>query len=521
MARSQSEYLVGRQIRIAANNAGMTLKTLAEKLGISKPTIYAYATGALHVPESRLQSIAEITGHDIEFFSASDIDDAQDIGNQLKLIDATLSPPDPRTASRLALAVIERESESDDALDLAKLAFKAGNALLQHGDYLDAIQQLEHARRRFLQLGSVDYAAHASQSLGFCYINLGKLEKAKDSFLYARDHLPPDQRWMGLVALAALAERLGDFDQAARDLGRLLNQKKLQPETLAYVDANLATLHGARTDWQGALPYIEKALAAAYRNRQADLCVEMLVLLCQAKAREGRFSEASEHLIRAYDIVLGLSDQSRQALVEAAWAELAMFAGLLDEARSRAVSALALATRGGYLRSEGFALRILAETALLRGDTLQCRDYALQAMSHAESHRYPVHAALASIVLAKAFIALGDAEKAGEMQQKAEQTAVDLKLPEVEVLAKSLSLLLDEAGSAKGAMQFFDDCCRLKLNIYPWLLFEASAAAGLQKVISAPDLTALGLVDGQMDILTEGVRVTVLLEWMKQNKKGE
>jgi tetratricopeptide (TPR) repeat protein len=253
MTKSKSEFLVGRQIRIAANNAGMTLKTLAERLGVSKPTIYAYATGALHVPESRLRSIAEITDHDIEFFSSPSPDENQDLRSQLKIIDATLSPPDPRTASRLALAVIEREPDSDDALELAKLSFRAGNALLQHGDYLDAIQQLEHARRSFLNLGHVDYAANASQSLGFCYINLGRLEKAKDSFAYARDHLPPDQKWMGLIAMAALAERLGDFDQANRELTRLLQQKKLQSEPQAYVVANLATLHCYRTDWQGGL----------------------------------------------------------------------------------------------------------------------------------------------------------------------------------------------------------------------------------------------------------------------------
>jgi len=517
MARSKSEYLVGRQIRIAANNAGMTLKTLGQKLGVSKPTIYAYATGALHVPENRLKSIAEITGHDIEFFSSPPAEEGQDLGNQLKLIDATLSPPDPRTASRLALAVIEREPDSDDALELAKLSFRAGNALLQHGDYLDAIQQLEHARRCFLKLGYVDFAANASQSLGFCYINLGRLEKAKDSFAYARDHLPPDQRWMGLIAMAALAERLGEFDQAGRELEKLLQTKKLQPEPLAYVIANLATLRCSRTDWQGALPFIEQALSAAHQNRQADLCVEMLVLLSQVLSREGRFAQASENLIRAYDIVLGLGDQSRQALVDAAWAELAMFAGELEEARSRAVSALSLATRGGYLRSEGVSLRVLAETALLRGDTMQCRDYAIQALSHAESHRYPVHAALASTVLAKAYIALGDPEKAESLKASAERTAFDLKLPEVEAIVESVTMLLESSTDNELVVRFASECRRLKLNVYPRLLERVSHANGLNTITSAAEFFGNGLFDKEMYVLNQGIREQRILEPVQED----
>jgi len=513
MARSKTEYLVGRQIRAAANNAGMTLRTLGEKLGVSKPTIYAYTTGALHVPEVRLKEIADLTGHSIEFFSTTEAQSDLDIGEQLKLIDATLSPPDPRTASRLALAVIERESENDDPLALSKLSFRAGNALLQHGDYFDAIQQLEHARRSFLNLGYIDFAANASQSLGFCYINLGRLDKAKDSFVYARDHLPPEQKWMGAIALAALAERVGDFDQSNKDLQKLLQSRKLEPEALTYVHANLATLHCARTDWQGARPYIDKTLAGAFQNKQSDLCVEMLVLLSQALSREGRFAQASEQLIRAHDIALGLDDMSRQTLVEVAWSEMLMFAGDLVEARNRAVAALSMATRGGFLRSEGVALKLLAEIALLRGDKQQTHDYAIQAISHAESHQYPVNGALASLILAKAYAALGNLQTAADLAEKATLVGEHMQLPEVLAVSKTLDFFIaknkDFNSNAK-ALQ--DESKSRQLAIHGLVVISELRANGML----GPDKNDIIIADWQLDdhmyILSNGQKVQKLLE---------
>lgn len=522
MARSKTEYLIGRQIRAAANNAGMTLRTLGEKLGVSKPTIYAYTTGALHCPESRLREIGELTGHSLEFFSASEAQTDLDIGEQLKLIDATLSPPDPRMASRLALAVIERESDSEDPLALAKLSFRAGNALLQHGDYFDAIQQLEHSRRAFLNLGHIEFAANASQSLGFCYINLGRLDKAKDSFIYSRDHLPPEQKWMGSVALAALAERVGDFDQSNRDLQKLLQGKKLEPQALTYVYANLATLHCARTDWQGARPYLDQTINNAFQNKQGDLCVEMLVLQSQILSREGSFAESSEQLVRAFDIALGLDDLSRQTLVEVAWSELLMFAGELDEARTKSVSALSMATRGGFIRSEGVALRILAETALLRGDTQQTRDYAIQAISHAESHQYPVNDALASLVLAKALIALGDETGAAELIAKADQTAILMQLPEVSVIAKSLALYFRSADNTDAMVkEFHTECRRQRLSIHCVRTVAELKANGITTSKLLDLVNNDGQIDDKMFLLNHGLKERKLLDRGQRLYKGD
>lgn len=511
MGRSRTEYLVGRQIRAAANNAGMTIKTLGEKLGVSKPTIYAYTTGALHVPDSRLAEIAEITGHSVEFFSSDTEQDELGLQEQMKLIDATLSPPDPRTASRLALAVIERESENDDPVALAKLSFRAGNALLQHGDYFDAIQQLEHSRRSFLNLGHMEYAANASQSLGFCYINLGRLDKARDSFVYSRDHLPPEQKWMGAIALAALAERLGEFEQADRDLQKLLQVKKLDATAVSYVYANLATLHSARTDWQGAKPYIAKTLEAAYSNRQGDLCVEMLVLMSQVLSREGRLSEASDNLIRAYDIALGLDDQSRQTLVEVAWSELLMFSGQLDDARNRAVAALSMATRGGFIRSEGVALRILAETALLRGDKQQTRDYAIQAVSHAESHQYPVNCALASLILAKAYFALGDIARATNLTDEAAETASRIQLPEVSLIARSHSVFLGPKPDLTViAKQISAECKHKRLLSLERIIEKELEAVGNGSPSGMAN--ANGYIEESIFVLNNGIKERITLE---------
>lgn len=365
-------------------------------------------------------------------------------------------------------------------------------------------------------MGLPEFAAQASQSLGFCYIILGELGKARESFTYSREHLPSEERWMGMVALAELAERLGEFEQAHGELRRLLHRGKLSSEAKAYVQAKLATLNASQTQWQEACLHADQALRLAHQNRQADLCAEMWVLLAQGLSRQGRFLDASNLLVRASDVVLGMGDQARQALVEAAWSELLMFAGLHEEARSRAVGALA--TRGGYVRSEGWALRSLAEIALLRGDTLQCRDYAVQAVSHAESNRYTVNSALASVVLTKAHAALGQTEEAARIAESARDTSRRMTLPEVELLAKSVEVLLDPEGDPARVEEFVEESGRRQLAVHGRLLIRALGANGKEAPLWLAACADRDPFDDRIWVLNNGERELKKLD--AHRKKG-
>ena len=178
--------VLGQQIRTAASEAGLTLRALGDKLGVSRPTIYAYVSGALQVPQSRIAQISAATGKEIDFFEIGNgAEKPYDATDRIRLIDAMLSPPDPRAASKMATAVAERVEELESPTDLARLLFRAGNALLQHGEYMDAAQHLDQARRMFVTAGNLQAAAACNQSLGYCWTNLGQLDRARACFEFS------------------------------------------------------------------------------------------------------------------------------------------------------------------------------------------------------------------------------------------------------------------------------------------------------------------------------------------------
>ena len=419
----QTRSRLGRQIRTAASEAGMTLRALSDKLGVSRPTIYAYVSGALQVPQSRLAQISAVTGKEIAFFeSVAVAEPPYDANDRIRLIDALLSPPDPRAASQMATAVAERVEELESPTDLAKLLFRAGNALLQHGEYMDASQHLDQARRMFLNAGNMQAGATCAQSLGYCWTNLGRLSRARACFEFSREHSEPAKRWAGEVSLAALAEREGEFSAAESMLAELQDREGLPPEAYAYVASNQANLLCTRGHWTGALGSIEVALALAYREQLPDQVAELIIQKGTALTLVGDFEGASLALVRAGDVCFSLHDEARTTLQQLAWGRLLAFLGRLGEARKTIVLAMSSATRGRYRRSEALALRLLAEISWARGDVDQAHDYAVQAISHCETHQYPAEEALAKVTLALAQGAEGQTERAREALEQVDST---------------------------------------------------------------------------------------------------
>jgi tetratricopeptide (TPR) repeat protein len=408
------------------------LRALGDQLGVSRPTIYAYVSGALQVPQSRLTQISAVTGKDPAFFdSLVDADGFGTEAGRLELLDAMLSPPNPKAASEIAFAVVESGEEIDSPVELARMLFRAGNALLQHGEYLDATQHLEHARRTFLASGQSESAASCSQSLGYCWTNLGQLDRARLCFEFSRDHCAPENRWTGLVSLAALTEREGDFAGAEAMLSSLRSQKDLPEEAHAYVVANQADLLCARGLWTQALGTVEVGLTFAYKEKLTDQVAELLIQKGTALTLLGDFEGASLALVRAGDVCFSLRDEARSTLQQLAWGRLLGFLGRLSESRKTVVLAMASATRGQYRRSESLAYRLLADICLARGDYDQAHDYSLQALSHAETHRYPANGVAARVTLALAECAAGRLEKAEAALVGAETLCAQLGLGEI------------------------------------------------------------------------------------------
>jgi transcriptional regulator with XRE-family HTH domain len=73
MALGQQE--LGRRIREARDDAGLTQPELAEQLGLSHPqSISRYERGETEVPQRRLRRIAEVTGKPLGFFLTDDLE---------------------------------------------------------------------------------------------------------------------------------------------------------------------------------------------------------------------------------------------------------------------------------------------------------------------------------------------------------------------------------------------------------------------------------------------------------------
>ncbi len=364
----------------------MSLRQLGEAIGVSRPTVYAYAAGTLQASPERLEAIARVTGVGLEFFEVSDLPLID--GDSVTLVEALLSPPNPDQAVEVATAALTSGLEKEPSR-LARLSFQAGNALLQKGRYVAASQHLRDAAADFERSGNRRGVAASLQSLGFCLTNLGELSEAAKCFQNALRVGDPDQRWRASIALAALAEREGRFDEAHGLLGAALRDHSGDPEAVAFIKANEANLLLMRTEYSDAETAIEEALEMCHRLRLMDQSLELNAALALTLSALGRPSEASVALMRASDIAEALEDEARLLWCRVVRASLAKDMGRLEEANLLAAQALADATQRGLPRSKALSLLVLAEASFRRGDWVGAYTHAMQGAAFCDVNRYP------------------------------------------------------------------------------------------------------------------------------------
>jgi tetratricopeptide (TPR) repeat protein len=448
---------IGRKLREAANDAGLTLRELGERMGVSRPTIYAYASGALKMSPERLQQAAEATGKPVSYFDPKDVEDLDSrsgMGAALRLIEAMLRPADPKAAARLALKTIETSHQTESPAIRAELLRRAGNALALKGDFLEAVQHLESAKAAFVSQGMDAKTGACCQTLGYCYTNLGQLEKARVCFEKAVELLPEEARWKGRVAMAALAEREGRFEEAEQSLSRLLDDKNLSDPSLVYVRANYSSIMAAQGHYRSAQAQTELALEEAYRTGQADQVLELMIQNGISLTHLGRFDQATLVLMRARDVAFSTQDEARLTLCDLAFANLLVRVGQHSQARDLAVSGQAKALQGQYRRSESLAHRIFCELALARGDFELARDYAFQFKSHSLANNYPVAHAVSNAYLSCAYARLGQSQAARQAWNEGQTVSDQGRLGEAAALLEwAHGLVLESEGRISEASQ--------------------------------------------------------------------
>lgn len=378
---------VGARIKAAAQAAGLSLQDLGRLIGVSRPTIYAYAAGTLRASARRLEQIAEVTGQSGSYFSPK-IGSADSRRPLEELVGALLSNADLAGAIELVSKEVERAAANGRQYELAGVQRRLGNALLLDGDYLEAVGHLQAARNGFLASHQAAEAATCSQSLGYAFINTGRLDRARACFDEAIAHLAPDQRWKGEVSLAALAERTGHLAEAKDRLDRLLADEVLSPAARTYVVANLASLHAAAGRWLEAESLNRAALNGTTGTTDQNL--ERFLQIGRCLLRQGRLEESSLWLARASDGARLLGDKARQCYAGLLEARLLFTAGHPADARPLALRWQREAILHEHRRSEAEARLLLSEIAYSKGEFETAQDFAAQAAAFCEANQYPI-----------------------------------------------------------------------------------------------------------------------------------
>jgi tetratricopeptide (TPR) repeat protein len=395
---------VGARIKSAAEAAGISLQELGRLIGVSRPTIYAYAAGTLRASPQRLRQIAEATGQSGQYFAPKVA--ASDSRRPLEeLVEALLSNADLNRAVEVVTKEVEAAAANGRQYELAAVQRRLGNALLLDGDYLEAVGHLQAARNGFLARHQAAEAAACSQSLGYAFINTGRLDRARACFAEALEHLDPRHRWKGEVSLAALAERTGDLAEAKARLDRLVADETLPPAARTYVMANLASLYAAAGRWLDAEDLNRKALTTT--NGSTDQYLERYLQIGRCLLRQGRLEEAGLWLARAGDGARLLGDKARQGFAGLLEARLFFKAGYVSEARKATLHWQRLAIHHEHRRTEAEARLLLAEIAFANGEFESALDYSAQAIAFCEAHQYPLLAMVGRALEAAASAQLG------------------------------------------------------------------------------------------------------------------
>jgi transcriptional regulator with XRE-family HTH domain len=352
---------IGRRIHAAAMESGLTLRELAARIGVSHPTIYAYTSGALQPPASRLRQIAEALGKQPDYFQTKP--DAPTASSIDKVVDALLNPPDSKKAYQVAIDAANKHKEDGKQVQQAMALHKAGNALLYDGAYKEASTCLAESLEIFRSLELPERAGAVAQSLGYCLINLGQLDAAESCFSTAEENYGESEKWKAKVSMAALEHRRGNFKESD-SLLQALESGKPTSEAAAYILFNKASHALDRGFWARSLELNRKALNVAKRHRLTDQICERMNQIAHGLAKSGELETASLWVIRAQDTSEAANDQARLALASAICARIRVYSGRIEEGLGLAQKAIDLGKAGGYPRSQLVGMEVLAEATL-------------------------------------------------------------------------------------------------------------------------------------------------------------
>lgn len=413
----------------AAKSAGVSLRELAKRIGVSYPTIYAYSSGALAITASRLKQIADALGVPVDALSAGERNSGEDGTTILRYIEACLSGSDVQRGIQIAMKEADAAGRSGNRSLEAELRLKAGAGLVSRGKYLASVAPLETARRLFIEDGTLEKAALCAQHLGHAFINIGELDQADKSFQAAKRGLAPLDRWRAEVALAALAERRGDFRRAEESLNKI-DTEHLSDTARAYILFNRASVRGSSGWLQECCDLNRMAFDQAKSLSLHTQVCERALQIAYSLLRMGRYEEASLWVIRGLDLCEAYNDSARATFIQLICARLLIEFRAFALGRTMLLEAQAEATKQQYRRAEALALENLCVLHESKGDWNHALEVAQQYAAFCAAHEYSAQKLCASAHSVRCELRAGS-------QERALNLALDLRnTPQIEELGE-------------------------------------------------------------------------------------
>ncbi|HZO91215.1 MAG TPA: helix-turn-helix domain-containing protein [Chthonomonadaceae bacterium] len=410
---------VGERIKLATTHAQLSLKEMAEQVGIPSSLIYQYVRGITSVPEEVLERIASVAHVHPDFF-----DPDKDARAALALPAAQedervgMGAIEPGTRARIqaelrhlyALAEAYNEpkrsrssyiSTLNQMLALARaledprqeawVLWQLGRAKLEDNQLDEARQHLLAAVRMFADEGLEEYRFHTIQDLVMALSAQGEFAAAQSYLEEMLTHASRDVRWRTLITLGSLRYRQHDyqgalsyFRQAAEQLEQEEPERR-EREGMPYLMAGLADVVRATGHYGEAMMLWSRCLQQAIVDRRTDVFIESLMEVAQCCQLMGKISEAKQHLEVAVVLTSFLfEDQASLGVARALLANVLVAMGALDEAKENAKESLKIANRVRGARPTILSALAMTETRLAVGQWEDALDNAQDALDEAQ-----------------------------------------------------------------------------------------------------------------------------------------
>lgn len=546
---------IGERIKLAALQAGMTLKALSEAIGINQPLVYQYVRGITNVPLEVLERVASATGVTLEFFDPDvDTRSALAIPAQADKDAAALADP-----ARLALDMRHLQELADaydsstrnlpalthalhellalcrvrgDRKREAWVEWRLGDAFREAGEFEAARDHLIAARDLFTELELEDYRTRAIFDLAAVQAELGDTEAALHAYGEVATCGTHKLRWHALVNVGGLHYRQHRFEDALRAYAEAaraleeLGEEEREAEGLPFIMSGIADIARDTGHYNAAIHLWNQTLAQSTENRQADVYIEALINIAECCSYVGRISEARQRLEQAVALASFLySDQQRLSVARSLLSDVLRVLGALEDSQREARAAMRIASRSGGPRGVISANLSLAESALAQGRFDQALAHAEEAISEASraARRLDLVAArnLRARILAERGIASEDGSRQALLEEALEEAnralaaasrldaAREMMVAHITLARAQLELGRDEAAEA---------AARAAVEI------AESGAIGLVRLLgdeaeNLPDTLKQGSLDLRSVFAGRGLDVPAL-EWQAHYLQG-